>query len=232
MATLGRSPGAAPLTSADIPDDSITGAKIVDDAIDSEHYTAGSVDAAHVAADVATQAELDAKEEFASGTKMVFNQTAAPTGWTKVTGSGDDHALRLTTGTVGTGGDVNFETAFADLTVTPAITMTNGAITLSAAQMAEHTHKLRSYLIPSPGSGYYTDIQMWHRDNLTITMEGWARQQTSGAWSNSRTYADGTDINGTAQGGSAHTHTNTAASAAVPIDLNVKFVDVIVATKD
>ena len=54
MATLGRSPGAAPLTSADIPDDSITGAKIVDDAIDSEHYTAGSVDAAHVAEDVAT----------------------------------------------------------------------------------------------------------------------------------------------------------------------------------
>ena len=60
MATLGRSPGAAPLTSADIPDDSITGAKIVDDAIDSEHYAAGSIDAAHVAADVATQAELDA----------------------------------------------------------------------------------------------------------------------------------------------------------------------------
>ena len=44
MATLGRSPGAAPLTSADIPNDSITGAKVVDDAIDSEHYAAGSVD--------------------------------------------------------------------------------------------------------------------------------------------------------------------------------------------
>ena len=57
MATLGRSPGAAPLTSADIPDDSITGAKIVDDAIDSEHYAAGSVDAAHVAADVASTVE-------------------------------------------------------------------------------------------------------------------------------------------------------------------------------
>jgi len=56
MATLGRSPGAAPLTSADIPSDSITGAKVADDAIDSEHYAAGSVDAAHVAADVATTA--------------------------------------------------------------------------------------------------------------------------------------------------------------------------------
>jgi len=70
MATLGRRPGAAPLTSADIPDNSITGAKIVDNALDSEHYTDGSIDTAHVganqvtaalvAADVATQAELDA----------------------------------------------------------------------------------------------------------------------------------------------------------------------------
>ena len=66
MASLGRTPGAAPLTSADIPDDSITGAKIVDDAIDSEHYAAGSVDAAHVAADVATQAEIDLKANLTS----------------------------------------------------------------------------------------------------------------------------------------------------------------------
>jgi hypothetical protein len=50
MASLGRSPGAAPLTSADIPDNSITSAKIV----------AGTVAASDVAADVATQAELDA----------------------------------------------------------------------------------------------------------------------------------------------------------------------------
>ena len=48
-----------------------------------------------------------------SGTKMIFNQTAAPTGWTKVTGSGNDTALRVTTGTVGTGGSVAFETALA-----------------------------------------------------------------------------------------------------------------------
>ena len=54
MATLGRSPGAAPLTTADIPDNSITSAKIV----------AGTVAASDVAADVATQAELDAIPVF------------------------------------------------------------------------------------------------------------------------------------------------------------------------
>ena len=50
MAYLGRQGVTAPLTSADIPDNSITTAKIVDD----------NVTAAKVAADVATQAELDA----------------------------------------------------------------------------------------------------------------------------------------------------------------------------
>jgi hypothetical protein len=50
MAYLGRPGATAPLTSADIPDNSITGAKIV----------AGTIEASDVAADMATQAELDA----------------------------------------------------------------------------------------------------------------------------------------------------------------------------
>ena len=43
---------------------------------------------------------------------MLFQQTAAPTGWTKQT-THNDKALRLQTGTVGTGGSVAFSTAFA-----------------------------------------------------------------------------------------------------------------------
>ena len=86
MATLGRSPGAAPLTTADIPDDSITGAKIVDDAIDSEHYAAGSVDAAHVAADVATQAELDAIASVPSNLVAYrASGESTPSGWSEYT---------------------------------------------------------------------------------------------------------------------------------------------------
>ena len=54
MAYLGRKSGNAALTSADIPDNSITSAKIV----------AGTVAASDVAADVATQAELDAIPVF------------------------------------------------------------------------------------------------------------------------------------------------------------------------
>jgi hypothetical protein len=90
MATLGRSPGAAPLTSADIPDNSITAAKIVDatilagdlapDSVDSSELVDGSIDTSHignlqvtaakVAADVATQAELDAQRTNSSITTL------------------------------------------------------------------------------------------------------------------------------------------------------------------
>ena len=51
------------------------------------------------------------------GTKMVFNQTASPLGWTKETGA-NDVSLRLVSGTVGTGGTVAFETCFASVTPT------------------------------------------------------------------------------------------------------------------
>ena len=121
MAYLGRPGATAPLTSADIPDNSITGAKIVDDAIDSEHYTAGSVDAAHVAADVATQAELDGLVDSAPGALNTLNELAAALNddaafsttvtnsiAAKVAKSGDTMTGTLTVGVDDTGYDVKF----------------------------------------------------------------------------------------------------------------------------
>jgi hypothetical protein len=122
---------------------------------------------------------------FDSGTKMVFNQTAAPTGWTKVTGSGNDTALRVTTGTVGTGGSVAFETAFAS--------HAGAAHTLATAEMPAHTHTTFQGGVYS-GSG------------------GWVSGYGSGA------------NTGSTGGGGSHAHGS--------IDLNVSFVDVIIATKD
>jgi len=72
MAYLGRKGASAPVTAADIPDNSITAAKIVEgtitvgdigtdavgtdeianDAVDSQHYAAGSIDGEHIANDV------------------------------------------------------------------------------------------------------------------------------------------------------------------------------------
>jgi hypothetical protein len=90
-----------------------------------------------------------APAEFVSGTRITFNQTAAPTGWTKST-SDDNKALRVVTGTVGTGGSVGFTTALATPTVTGStsisvsISGTTGATTLTTAQIPSHTHTVQT----------------------------------------------------------------------------------------
>lgn len=68
---------------------------------------------------------------FESGTRLLFQQTTAPTGWTKDT-SHNDKALRIVSGTVGTGGSVAFTSAFASQNV--------GSTALTIAQMPSHNH--------------------------------------------------------------------------------------------
>ena len=72
---------------------------------------------------------------FPSGTKMLFVQTAAPTGWTK-DATHDNKALRVVSGTAGSNGTVAFTTAFASR----AVSGTVGSTTLSEAQIPSHTH--------------------------------------------------------------------------------------------
>jgi hypothetical protein len=69
---------------------------------------------------------------FTAGTLMLFQQTAAPTGWTKQT-THDNKALRIVSGTAGTGGSVAFTTAFA-------AGLSDNAVTLSTAQIPSHAH--------------------------------------------------------------------------------------------
>ena len=81
---------------------------------------------------------------FPAGTRMLFQQTAAPTGWTKETVH-NDKALRLTTGTVGTGGSGSFSSLFTNRTPSGTIsnTTSTGTVqnhTLTAAQMPSHSH--------------------------------------------------------------------------------------------
>jgi hypothetical protein len=70
---------------------------------------------------------------FATGTRMSFQQTSAPTGWTKdTTAAINDSILRLVTGSVSSGGSVAFSTWAAQTA--------DGATTLSTAQIPSHTH--------------------------------------------------------------------------------------------
>ena len=70
---------------------------------------------------------------FDAGTKMVFQQTAAPTGWTKdTTAALNDSLMRIVTGTASSGGSTGFSTYNA--------ATTTGATTLSTSQIPSHTH--------------------------------------------------------------------------------------------
>ena len=152
---------------------------------------------------------------FASTTAMIFHQSAAPTGWTKVstTGTGsasvNDVALRVVTGDItdGTGGSVAFDTAFASHT--PNITANNASVTLAEAAIPNHTHDINTTTDANLGrysGGYIKGYQ--YGDGGAMRAEG-----------------------GTGSvGGGGHTHTNTPANDA--INLDVSYVDVIIATKD
>ncbi len=100
---------------------------------------------------------------FDSGTVMLFAQTAAPTGWTKNSSTGDNSALRVVTGNASTGGSVAFTTAFASQTPTGSVSITAisgsaGSTTLSTPQIPSHNHSISPFFTsgPSdqrPGSG-------------------------------------------------------------------------------
>jgi hypothetical protein len=78
-------------------------------------------------------ANLTGIEAFPSGTVMLFQQTTAPTGWTKLT-THNDKALRIVSGAVGSGGATAFSAVM------------NGSVsatTLTTAQIPSHTHTIQ-----------------------------------------------------------------------------------------
>ena len=72
-------------------------------------------------------------QAFPSGTVMLFQQTNAPTGWTKVTSGVNNKSLRVVSGTVGSGGNVAFTTAFGSrgITANAANTTQGGNISVA-----------------------------------------------------------------------------------------------------
>ena len=81
---------------------------------------------------------------FASGTVMLFVQTAAPTGWTKSVAN-NDKALRVVSGAASTGGSVAFTTAFAS-------GLSDSAVTLTTAQIPSHNHNFLQYQATGGGN--------------------------------------------------------------------------------
>lgn len=145
---------------------------------------------------------------FPAGTAMLFQQTSAPTGWTKST-THNDKTLRVVSGTASSGGSVAFSTLFAR-------TATDGH-SLSTAELSVHNHG-----VTDPG----------HDHAVTGGIYGGTTSIGTSAGANSVPYGvslvdvssatTGISINN-AGSGNAHSHN---------IDMRVNYVDIIIATKD
>lgn len=157
---------------------------------------------------------------FASGTVMLFRQTAAPTGWTKDT-THNDKALRVVSGSVGSGGNTTFSATFVNRTPTGSVSGTNsgGAVSdagLAVSQLASHAH-----------------TEQLMSSVATMTTTG-TRIGGSGSGTTNRTATSDTQTSGS---GVAHGHGFTQPSwsgsfTGTALDMGVQYVDVIIATKD
>jgi hypothetical protein len=168
---------------------------------------------------------LSGVEPFPSGTKQVFYQASAPTGWTQDTASALSEAvMSVVTGSGGgTGGSTAYFSSFLATTnksgtdsapVSGSVSGTVGAHTLSTPQIPSHNHTFESKQLrnqePPP--------------NVPLRLSGNSPQQT------------GTSSTG---GSGSHTHPFTGSLSSATADVsvtvpaaNVKYANVIIAAKD
>ena len=138
---------------------------------------------------------------FPSGTRMLFQQSTAPTGWTKDT-TVNDKALRVVSGTVGSGGVTGFSSIFSRTVV--------DSTTLVASQMPSHGHNLQACgdaVNPGSLSGAY------------ISGGASASLRATGSLGTAITVTASVQANGSS---GSHSH---------GLDLRLAYVDIIIATK-
>ena len=136
---------------------------------------------------------------------MVFNQTSAPTGWTKdTTASLNDSIMRIVTGTVASGGATAFSTFNGQSSV--------GATTLTLSQLPSHNHAGIVQLFKGNTTG--SQSAPIDTSDLKTIATG------SAAWTN----VGNASIRLASEGsGGSHTHT---------ITTNIKYNDFIICQKD
>lgn len=138
---------------------------------------------------------------YGNGVLSLFQQTAAPTGWTKST-THNDKALRIVSGTASTGGSTAFSTVFA-------------ARTIAQANLPSYNLSLASVTVSgtvSPGATYVVG---------TTTSSGGGGGATVPAGNTNPTYSFSGSIGGTLPSGGSGT----------AMDFAVNYVDVILAQK-
>lgn len=168
-------------------------------------------------------ANLTGIDIIPAGSLMLFQQTSAPTGWTKATAH-NNKALRVVTGSASSGGSNTFAAAFnnnqtvSGTTGGTAVTITGStaAHTLSIAEMPAHTHTEGGIQEFGTTSSSSTGTRNTGNSSPGNQFE---TQSTGGGGSHS--HGVGT------LAGSSHTHTFSDT-----FNLDVQYVDVIICSKD
>jgi len=182
---------------------------------------------------------------FDAGTRLMFAQTAAPTGWTKDTVNYNEHSLRVTTGAASTGGTVDFTTAFASQAINGSIGNTTaggsignttaggsvGSTTLTTSTIPSHRHtRIQAGGVLEVGentpfnTAYCRSIH--YRGGNDFTASPFMTNYTGSSGSHNHSFS-GTAHNHSFSG-TAHNHSFSGTA----VDLAVQYVDVIIATKN
>lgn len=169
------------------------------------------VDVDAAIADAVSTASANFDKYFPKGCRTLFQQKAAPPGWTKVT-TYNDCALRLTSGdsiTTRTNG-YSFSGCFASGRGTNSTSISMGVYntTLAVSQMPGHTHGLWELFVDAGGGGW----------------DAWAVARYGGQNGSGSYYGDAVGYTG---GNGSHGHGTWNSAHSHVTDLNVNFIDVI-----
>jgi hypothetical protein len=201
------------VTTSKIRNDAVTTPKILDDAVTTPKILDNSV--------TIDKLGFTIEDPFIAGTKMVFYQASAPTGWTQDTAN-NDKALRVVSGTGGgTGGTNDFSSAH-----THSHTGTGGNHTLTQAQMPSHRHvSLRGGNAGSTATG-------WTTVSSSLGPNGFGGGTDDDDWGSSyTTYIGGNSSDGSQSQGSTSSHSHSVTVDSETISA-YKYIDVIVCSKD
>ncbi len=197
-------------------------------------------------------ANLTGIAAFPSGTKMLFQQTAAPTGWTKVTSGINNKTLRVVSGTAGSGGTNAFTDTFTgsvgitanagNTTTTGNISVANapsaGNITVDSAttggtvdshtltinEIPAHTHNYTK--MPDDNRGWSNNMMNNYRHGNTNTNAGTG--STGGGQGHSHGFTGGSHSHTASFTGAAHNHNATFTGTAHNHSISVSNLDLAV----